>query len=83
MATHSPLDFIADWAMKDAGAAVRGSAALWPLTGWRFPLSEHLGLVEHLGTELQPVLLIAEAVGVLLLFRAWLAARRGASASGR
>jgi hypothetical protein len=75
MATHSPLDFVADWAMWGWSGAFHGCVAFWPLTGWRFPLAD-LGLVAHLGAEFRPFLLGAEAVGILLLLRAHFAARR-------
>jgi membrane-bound metal-dependent hydrolase YbcI (DUF457 family) len=75
MATHSPLDFVADLGMWGWNGALHGCVALWPLTGWRFPLAD-VGLVEHLGAEFQPFLLGAEAVGIMLLIRAYFAARR-------
>jgi len=70
MATHPLLDFAADWAAWGWNSATGGSAALWPLTGWRFPVTPSAGLAEHLGGELQPVLLGAELIGLLLLWRA-------------
>lgn len=84
MATHPLLDFVADWAAWGWDAATGGSAALWPLTGWRFPVAQSAGLAEHLGGELKPVLLGAELVGILLLLRARAAGRRvERSAAGR
>jgi hypothetical protein len=80
-ATHPILDFVSDWGTWSWDGAVHGSAALWPLTGWSFPVTD-LDMGAHLGAELQPVLLGAEALGLLLLLRAWLIARRG-STNGR
>lgn len=78
MATHPLLDFVADWGVAGWSAAVRGCAALWPLTGWRFPVSVHPGLIDHAAAALHPFLLGAEAVGALLLARARFSARRAA-----
>ena len=82
MATHPILDFAADYLMWGWKDACRGSAALWPLTGWRFPVSD-LDFTAHLGAELQPVLIGAEAVGLLLLLRAWFVSRSFGRAGGR
>lgn len=76
LATHPVLDFASDCAAWGLRSALEGSAALWPLTGWRFPITAPMGLAEHLGGEMQPVLIAAELVGALLLARAWAAGLR-------
>ena len=80
MATHPILDFVSDYGIGGWSDAVHGSVALWPLTGWRFPIAD-LDMAAHFGAELKPFLIGAEAVGILLLLRAWFAARRSSRAS--
>jgi hypothetical protein len=76
MATHPVLDFLSDWAAFGVASAGRGSAALWPLTGWGFPVPTYAGLGEHLRALSSPVLLSCEAAGLLWL--AWAFSRRRA-----
>lgn len=68
MATHPALDFISDVGTWGWASALRGNPALWPLTGWRFPVTSTTGLADHLGGEIQPFLLGAEVVGLFLLW---------------
>jgi hypothetical protein len=72
MATHLLLDNVADRLhdVFNPGSPPNRSAAialLWPLLGTRFSPFPYQSLGEHLSHSLQPEILIAEIVGLLLI----------------
>lgn len=72
MATHPLLDFVSDFVLLGLGGAVEGSAALWPLSGWRFPIADLTLFTEHAARLQHPALLSFELLGaVLLAYGAW------------
>jgi hypothetical protein len=68
VATHLALDFV--------GLSMDLRTLLWPLRGWRFPSYPFRNLAEHLGTILNPVTFIGEALGAAILWSDHRKARR-------
>ena len=54
-------------------------ALLFPYYGITFPVAQHHSLGEHLFMHLNPIEVVAEAVGAVLLVLLWRAQRRAAS----
>jgi uncharacterized membrane protein YhaH (DUF805 family) len=63
VATHFVLDVV--------GLSMGLGTLLWPLFGWRFPVSPFRSLGQHPSTILSPITLAGELLGGAILLRDW------------
>ncbi|MBY0469997.1 metal-dependent hydrolase [bacterium] len=67
VATHILLDSVMDQIGIHKPEAAGSIAYLFPLKGWRFPVSEHTSLREHFLSLRKIQIVVAEGIGVALL----------------